>query len=231
MAGLTAYSSTHLKDLLGRRLNNVESKYSPKNGVFYKGAMQIPLPCPRVSIIGSRKASEQGLLEAKEITKFLIENEVVIVSGLARGIDTVGHKTAIEYGGQTVAVLGTPLNKVYPSENAELQERIMGDHLAISQYPVGHPTTLKDFVLRNRTMSIISDATVIVEAGESSGSLHHGWETLRIGRPLFICRALVENEMLKWPKNMVDYGAMILESPADILEHLPSNIQMPELFQ
>ncbi len=231
MANKTDYQSIRLVDLLGRQLNDVELKFSPKTAIFYKGAMEIPLPCPRVSIIGSRRASEQGLAEAKEITKFLIKNKVVIVSGLASGIDTIGHKTAIEYGGRTIAVIGTPLNRVYPKENAELQDKIMKNHLVVSQYPVGHPTTPKDFVLRNRTMAIISDATVIVEAGESSGSLYQGWETLRIGRPLFICKAVVENKKLEWPKKMIDYGAMILDEPNDVLENLPSGIKMPELFQ
>lgn len=224
------YPSIQLKDLLGRPLNDIESKYAPKE-IFYEGIMDIPLPCPRVSIIGSRGASEQGLSEAKEITKILIENEVVIVSGLAKGIDTVGHKTAIENGGKSIAVIGTPLNKVYPKENLELQNELKKNHLVISQYPVGHPTTPKDFVLRNRTMALISDATVIVEAGDSSGSLHQGWETLRIGRPLFICKAVIENKQLEWPKKMMEYGAMKLESSTDILENLPSNIKMPELFQ
>lgn len=225
------YSSIQLENLLGRPLNNIESKFKPKT-IFYKGPMEIPLPCPRVSIIGSRGASEKGLLEAKKITMNLIENEVVIVSGLAKGIDTIGHKTAIENGGKTIAVIGTPLNKVYPKENFELQEDIMKNHLVISQYPVGHSTTPKDFVLRNRTMALISDATVIVEAGESSGSLHQGWETLRIGRPLFICKEVVENEKLEWPKKMLKYGAMTFDDPFDILENLPTNIKMmPELLQ
>lgn len=224
------YSSIQLKDLLGRPLNDIESKYAPKI-IFYKGSMEPPLSCPRVSIIGSRGASEKGLAEAKEITKILVENQVIIVSGLAKGIDTVGHKTAIEYGGRTIAVIGTPLNEVYPKENLELQNKLKKNHLVISQYPVGHSTTRKDFVMRNRTMALISDATVIVEAGESSGSLHQGWETLRIGRPLFICKPVVENEKLEWPKKMIKYGAMILDEPTDILENLPSNIKMPELFQ
>jgi len=224
------YPSIQLKDLLGRPLNDIESKYGQIT-IYYKGAMEIPVPCPRVSIIGSRGASEKGLLEAKEISKILIENEVIIVSGLAKGIDTVAHKTAIEYGGKTIAVIGTPLNKVYPKENLELQEEIMKNHLVISQYPVGHSTTPKDFVLRNRTMALISDATVIVEAGDSSGSLHQGWETLRIGRPLFICKSVVENDKLEWPEEMIKYGAMVLGKPIDILENLPSNIKMPELFQ
>ena len=108
----------------------------------------------------------------------------------------------------------------------------MKNHLVISQYPVGSPITRKNFVLRNRTMALISDATVIVEAGESSGSLHQGWETLRIGRPLFICKDIVGNEELKWPKDMMKYGAMTFDEPLDILENLPTNIKMmPELLQ
>jgi DNA processing protein len=224
------YPSIQLKDLLGRPLNNIEKTSAPRI-IFYQGPMEIPLPCPRVSIIGSRGASEKGLLEAKNISKILIENDVIIVSGLAKGIDTVGHKTAIGYGGKTIAVIGTPLNKVYPKENSELQEEIMKNHLVISQYPVGHPTTPKDFVLRNRTMALISDATVIVEAGESSGSLHQGWETLRIGRPLFICKDVLENKKLEWPKKMLKYGAMTFDEPLDILENLPTNIKMLELVQ
>ena len=224
------YQTIDLKGLLGRSLNDIESKYAPKV-IFYKGSIEPPLPCPRVSIIGSRGASEEGLLEAKEISKRLIENRVTIVSGLAKGIDTAGHKTAIEYGGKTIAVIGTPLNRVYPKENTDLQEEIMKNHLVISQYPVGHKTTPKDFVFRNRTMALISDATVIVEAGDSSGSLHQGWETLRIGRPLFICKSVVQDNELKWPKEMIKYGAMELDEPLDILENLPSDIKMPELFQ
>ena len=230
MVEIMEYSSIQLEDLLGHPLNDIEEKYAPKI-IFYKGSMEIPIPCPRVSIIGSSGASKRGLLEAKEISRILVENEVVIVSGLASGIDTVGHKTAIEHGGKTIAVIGTPLNKVYPKENLELQEEIMKNHLVISQYPVGHSTTPKDFVLRNRTMALISDATVIVEAGDSSGSLHQVWETLRIGRPLFICKAVVENKQLEWPKKMMNYGAIMLDEPIDILENLPSNIKMLELFQ
>ncbi len=224
------YLSTDLKNLLGRSLNDIEEKYAPKV-IYYKGPMEIPLPCTRVSIIGSRHPSDKGLLEAEEITKILIKNKVVIVSGLAKGIDTVAHQTAIKYGGRTIAVIGTPLNKVYPKENLKLQEKIMEEHLVISQYPVDYKTTPKDFVLRNRTMALISDASVIVEAGETSGSLYQGWETLRLGRPLFICKSVVRNPELEWPKKMIEYGAIELDEPVDILENLPSNIKMPELFQ
>lgn len=230
MAEEIEYSSIDLKSLLGRPLNDIEKKYAPDT-IYYKGPMQIPLPCARVSIIGTREVTEEGLKAAEEVAETLVKNNVIIVSGLAKGIDTAGHKAAIKNGGKTIAVIGTPLNKTYPKENTELQEELMKDHLVISQYPVGYKTTPKDFALRNRTMALISDASVIVEAGDGSGTLYQGWETIRLGRPLFICKNVVNNPNLKWPKEMIEYGAMELDDPADILENLPSNVPLPELFQ
>lgn len=226
----TEYQSIDLKNLLGRPLNDIEKKYAPPI-IYYKGKITLPLPCARVSIIGTRQPTKEGLLAAEEVSKILIENNVIIVSGLAKGIDSVGHRTAIKNGGKTIAVLGTPLNKTYPRENIELQEEIMKNHLVVSQYQVGYKTTPKDFALRNRTMALISDASVIVEAGDGSGTLYQGWETIRLGRPLFICKQVVHNPKLKWPKEMIEYGAVELDDPLDILEVLPSNVKMPELFQ
>ena len=226
----TEYSSISVENLLGRPLNDIETKYAPKE-LYFKGSLKIPLPRPRVSIIGSRKASMNGLEDAKIITKTLLEKQTVIVSGLAEGIDTSAHETAIRSGGKTIAVLGTPLNKVYPKKNSMLQQEIMSKHLAISQFPVGHPTTPKDFVLRNRTMALISDATVIVEAGNTSGSLHQGWEAIRLGRPLFIWKAVLKNTQLSWPEEMFQYGAIELSDPMDLFEFLPSNLEMIDVFQ
>ena len=225
MSETEKYTSAQFSDLLGYQLNDVESKHSPRNGIFYKGVLKIPLSCPRVSVIGSRISSHQGLSNARKITKFLVENNVITVSGLARGIDTMSHKTAIECGGKTIAVLGTPLNKTYPKENATLQNHIMTHHMAISQYPVNHHTTPKDFVLRNYTMAIISNATIIVEATDSSGTLYHAWEALRIGRPVFFCKEMLD-EKLEWPKKILNHGGMILDDPHDILQNIPSDSTM-----
>lgn len=230
MAEEIKYPSIDLQNLLGRPLNDIEEKYAPEI-IYYKGSMQIPLPCARVSVIGTREPTEEGLKATEQVSKTLVEHNVLIVSGLAKGIDTIGHKTAIKNGGKTIAVIGTPLNKTYPNENTELQEEIMKHHLVISQFPVGRPIGRKDFVLRNRTMALISDASVIVEAGDGSGTLYQGWETLRLGRPLFLCKSVVNNPELEWPKEMIKHGAMELDEPVDILEILPSNIKMPELFQ
>ncbi len=222
--------SLSVEGLLGRTLNDVEKKYAPEL-LYVQGSLEIPLPCPKVSVIGTRKPTPQGLADAHTIAKTLTENRIMIVSGLAEGIDTVAHKTAIDNGGRTIAVLGTPLNKVYPSKNSELQQEIMANHLAISQFPIDHPITRKNFVIRNRTMALISDASIIVEAGDSSGSLHQGWETLRLGRPLFIWKSLLNDSKLDWPKTMIEYGAMELDNPIDVLGVIPSHLKMIDLFQ
>jgi DNA processing protein len=221
----TLVSSLTVENLLGRRLNDVEEKFAPTM-LYVRGTIKPPLPSPRVSIVGSRKASPDALSDAGEIAKMLAGYEVVIVSGLAEGIDTSAHVAAIEAGGRTIAVLGTPLNKTYPQKNFNLQQEIMHHHLAISQFRIGHPTSPKDFVLRNRTMALISDATLIMEANDRSGPLHQGWEALRLGRPLFIWKSIMNNTQFNWPEKMLRYGAIELSEPKDILESLPSSLEM-----
>jgi DNA processing protein len=138
----------------------------------------------------------------------LVERGAIVVSGLADGVDTEAHTTAIESGGRTIAVLGTPLDRVFPVQNRELQDRIMREHLAVSQFE--YPAGPKSFPMRNRTMALLSDATVITEAGEKSGSRHQGWEALRLGRPLFLMESLVAAGH-SWPKEMLSYDAQILK--------------------
>jgi DNA processing protein len=203
-------------------LNDVEQKYAPDT-LYTAGDIGILRSGPRVSVVGSRKASEDGLKRARTLTKALVKRQAVVVSGLAEGIDTVAHQTAIESDGKTVAVLGTPLDQVFPVKNRALQERLMRDFLVVSQFRSGHPTTPKSFPIRNRTMALLSDATVIVEAGEKSGTIHQGWEALRLGRPLFLMLSIVENSKLTWPAEMIRYGAHVLERDVlgDFLALLP----------
>jgi DNA processing protein len=222
-------SGRTVDDVLGRPLNDVETKHAPKT-LYIKGMTQLPLLGPRVSIVGSRKASLNGLSDARKIAKTLAEKGVVIVSGLAEGIDTSAHEATMKAGGRTIAVLGTPLNKTYPKKNFRLQQEIMHHHLAISQFQIGHPTIPKDFVTRNRTMALISDATIIVEAGDMSGSRHQGWEAIRLGRPLFIWKSGPHVPQLQWQKDMLKYGAIGLYDPIDVLEFLPSSLKMLNIF-
>lgn len=223
----TKTSTYALEELIGP-LNDVEKKYVPKE-LYVAGELSIPLPSPRSAVIGSRKASSEGLKAASDIARTLARHGVIVVSGLAEGIDTSAHQAAIEEGGHTIAVLGTPLDRVYPKENLQLQEVIMRHHLAISQFPIGYPIQPKNFVLRNRTMALISNASIIVEAGDASGSLHQGWEALRLGRPLFIWSSAMNDSSLSWPKKMVMYGAMELTDPEEVLDVLPSRERILEV--
>lgn len=214
------YTSVSPPELLGRPLNEIEQKFAPSK-LFLSSRKDIPLPGPRVAIVGSRKASSQGILLTQEIATFLAKKSIIVVSGLAEGIDTAAHEAAIRQGGSTVAVLGTPLDKTFPAKNYGLQKTIMHEHWAISQFPVRYPTQPENFVIRNRTMALISDASIIVEAGETSGSLHQGWEALRLGRPLFISKIITGDASLKWPKRMMDYGAVELTDFEEVIEVLP----------
>jgi len=218
--GSTSPIAISSEELLGP-LNEIERKYAPPR-LFVAGRFEFPLPHPRVAIVGTRTPSDEGRRIASKLAGRLARQGVIIVSGLARGIDTVAHKAAIDADGMTIAVLGTPISQTYPPENAELQSIIMRSHLAVTQFDDRHPTSPKNFVLRNRTMALIADASVIVESGEGGGSLHQGWEALRLGRPLFIHTHEFAKPRLAWPREMADYGAVEFKEPSDILDFLPS---------
>jgi len=206
------------EDLLGP-LNEVERKNAPAK-LFLAGDRSVFSAGPRVSIVGSRKASPEGISRAAKLARALVGRGAVVVSGLAEGIDTVAHSTAIAAGGKTIAVLGTPLDQFFPASNRALQERIMREHLAISQFErSGGP---KNFPIRNRTMALISEATVIIEAGEKSGTVHQGWEALRLGRLLFLLESLAARKQ-EWTEELIRYGAQVLSdaNKEAFLESLP----------
>jgi DNA processing protein len=162
-------------------------------------------------VVGTRRPSRAGLDAARLIAGRLAELGAIVVSGLARGTDTVVHTAAIGRGGSTIAVLGTPLDGFYPPENRELQLRIAREHLAISQFPPGHATRPLDFLARDRVIALVADAVVIVEAGPAGGSVFTGWAALRLGRPVWIWRGTFDDPGLAWPREMERYGARRLD--------------------
>ena len=149
--------------------------------------------------------------------------ETVVSVSLAHEI-VKAHEAAIAWGGKTIAVLGTPLDKAYPAINKALLQEIKRGHLAVSQFPKGYPYSRENFPQRNRTMALIADATVIVAAGEKSGTRHQGWEALRLGRLVFIMKNVAEDPALSWPKEMIKYGAQVLarEDMPEILHDIPN---------
>jgi DNA processing protein len=158
---------------------------------------------PSVAIVGSRKASPEGCRRAAQLARALVRDGIVVMSGLAMGIDAAAHHAAIEAKGRTIAVIGTPLDKAYPKENTALQEVIYREHLLVSPFPIGTRTPPSHFPERNKVMARLARATVIMEAGETSGSLHQAVESLAVGHPVFIARSVIEDGDLAWPKRFV----------------------------
>lgn len=188
--------------------------------IFYAGNLDC-LTAPAVAIVGTRKVSPEGAARARKLARGLAGSGVAVVSGLAEGVDTEALNAAIAAGGRVAAVIGTPINKAYPAKNAALQEQIYRDHLLISQFPVGARTFKSNFPERNRLMAAVSDATVVIEASDSSGTLHQSAECQRLGRWLFIAKSVVDNPALAWPERFLPYEkCVVLERVEDVLERL-----------
>ena len=204
--------------LLGRKLTRAELRYAPAM-LYADGPMVAPLgPC--AAVVGTRRPTAAGVGDAAAVAKALAGMGLTIVSGLAAGIDAAAHHEAIGAGGRTVAVLGTPLDTHYPKSNAALQDKIAAEHLVLSQFPAGRPVSRGNFTERNRTIALIADAAIMVEAGETGGTIHVGWETIRLRRPLFACGAAARTRP-EWLGRMMRHGATILQDPADIARMLP----------
>jgi DNA processing protein len=179
-----------------------------------------------VAIVGTRKPSEEGVRRAAKLARCLAKDEFTIVSGLAQGIDTVAHTAAIEAGGLTVAVLGTPITSCYPTENSALQRRIADDYLVISQVPIVRHSRQSPqgnrffFPERNVTMSALTEATVIVEAGNTSGTLIQARHAIQQNRKLFILDNCFRNPELTWPAKYLERGAIRVAEFEEIRAHL-----------
>lgn len=176
------------------------------------------LKLPAVAIVGSRKASDEGQRRAARLARELVREGIAVMSGLAAGIDAAAHRAAIEHGGRTIAVIGTALDKAYPSEHAELQQLIYEKHLLLSPFRLGERTFPSAFPLRNRVMARMARATVIVEASDTSGSLHQAAESIRVGHPVFIAESVVTDPTLTWPARLLGGShAYILRNPLEVI--------------
>lgn len=197
----------------------------PVQALYYRGNLTLLYLPLRVAVVGSRDPSDEGILRARKLAKCLVADGAVVVSGLARGIDTAAHTAALESGGQTIGVIGTPISEAYPRENAELQERIARDYLLVSQVPVIRYLRQTPkwnrifFPERNATMSALTQATVIVEASDTSGSLVQGRAAIEQGRKLFILESCFRRG-LKWPERLQAAGAIRVSEYDEIRRHL-----------
>lgn len=157
-----------------------------------------------VSVVGSRTASSRGLQLAASISEALVSMNVTVVAGLAAGIDTAAHETALRHGGRTVAVIGTGLSRCYPTSNRRLQQQIAREGLLLSQFWPDAPPQRHNFPMRNAVMSGYGIATVIVEAGEHSGARIQARMAVHHGRPVILTDLVV---------NQTDWGTQLLDRP------------------
>ena len=197
----------------------------PLEVLYYQGMWNLT-ETRSVSVVGTRTPTEEGRRRTRKLTKGLVAAGFTIVSGLAAGVDTEAHTSAIAAGGRTIAVLGTPLSQTYPRQNAELQKQIAANFLVISQVPsirYSRQTPYHNryfFPERNITMSALTEATIIVEAGETSGTRTQARAALHQGRKLFLLDNMFRNNALTWPRKYQKKGAIRVSSLEQILAHL-----------
>ena len=210
-------------------LNEFEDRNAPEV-VYAVGDTSLLKKGRRVAVVGARDAAPEDLERTRDLVRALVSQSVAVVSGLAAGVDTAAHEEAMARDGRTIAVLGTPLDRTYPASNAKLQRAIMERHVAISQFPFGAEVGRGNFARRNRTMALISDATVVVTAGPSSGTRHQSWEALRLGRMLFFLEPFARAD-IAWVRKQMAYGAQVLnDRNLDLfLEHLPERAGLEPL--
>jgi len=215
-------ASHHRFPHTSKQLSFLETK-AREITVHYAGDIEINRLIT-VSIVGTREVSAAGRHRAERLARELVQQNIVIMSGLARGVDTAALNAAMTSNGRVTAVIGTPLDKAYPNENALLQEIIYRDHLLISPFAVGTKTFRSSFPQRNRVMAALSDATVIVEASDTSGTLHQAAECQRLGRWLFIMRSVAEDPILSWPASFLKGDRTeVLESTDQLVRTLASH--------
>jgi DNA processing protein len=173
-----------------------------------------------VAIIGARAASQEGLIAAGEIAGDLARAGIVVVSGLARGVDSAAHRGALDGGGKTIAVLGTGIDLVYPAENNLLTEQIASSGLLVSEFPPGTPALPGHFPRRNRIISGLSKAVVVVEAREKSGSLITARLAADQGRDVMAVPGTIVGGRNRGANALLRDGAKLVESAVDILQEL-----------
>lgn len=171
-----------------------------------------------VAVVGTREPTGAGIRRARRMAGALAERGVVVVSGLARGIDTAAHAEALEVGGRTIAVLGTGITRCYPAENAELAERILTNGALVSQFwPTTSPTRFT-FPRRNHLTSGISQGTVVIEASSTSGAKMQARIALEHDKHLFLPRTLVASQ--EWARNYLTRGAVEVTEVDDVIGRL-----------
>ena len=214
--------STYLKKTNANLLSSDEIDLSAKyktqySELFYKGDASL-LKMPVVSVVGTRTPTSNGIKRTEKVVETLCENNFVIMSGLAKGVDTVAHEKTLQLNGKTIAILGTPIHKIYPAENKNLAKTISERGLLLSSTPPNQEVGRHLFPRRNRLMAVLSKATIIIEAGPTSGVIHQAAECLKQGRKLIFLQSLAERKDLPWVPKFLKSGAIVAKDSKHLID-------------
>lgn len=218
------------KELLGKKISFVcvsEKEYpqrlkkikNPPIILFVKGSINFNIEQKFLAIVGTRRITSYGESVTDLFATSLASNGIVIVSGLAIGVDAQAHKSAIEIGGKTVAVLGNGVDMCYPRENQKLYDQILDDNGAvISEFPPGEPPSVGSFPSRNRIVAGLSDGVLVTEGASDSGSLITANFGLEFGRRVFAVPGPITSSLSAAPLRLIEKGAKLVITPDDIIK-------------
>ncbi|HEX9664871.1 MAG TPA: DNA-processing protein DprA [Patescibacteria group bacterium] len=211
-------------------LINIENKnysallkeiYAPPPLLYYQGNIRILNQLPVIAVVGTRKVSSYGRQVTQELVKGLVAHNFIIVSGLALGIDSIAHQTTFENSGYTIAVLGCGLETIYPRSAYPLAKKIISQKgLLLSEFPLGTQPFKQNFPRRNRIIAGLSQATLVIEAGQKSGALITAYNALEQNREVFAVPGNIFSQQSKGTNHLIKKGARLVESVSDIIEAL-----------
>lgn len=194
--------------------------YDPPLVLYYRGEI-MPQDSKAVAIVGTRKMTGYGRLVTEKLTGELVDCGITVVSGLARGVDTQAHQTAVKKEGRTIAVLGGGLLKIFPPENTRLAEDIAsGFGAVVSEFPPDAPSLPGNFPARNRIISGLSLAVLVTEAAQDSGSLITAKLALEQGREVFAVPGPITSDLSQGPLSLIKQGAKLITEAGEILQEL-----------
>lgn len=182
-----------------------------------------------IAVVGTRKLTAYGRTVTISLVKELVKSDLTIVSGLARGIDTIAHQTAVQQGGRTIAVLGSGIDVIYPPENRKLADRIREAGTIISEFPPGTKPDAGNFPQRNRIISGLSHATVVVEAGNRSGAILTALNAIDQNRDVFAVPGRITDKQSVGTLRLISHGAVPAIDGTGILNNLESRLFKPRV--
>lgn len=198
--------------------------YDPPVLLYVRGDTQI-LNLPAISIVGTRKPTLYGTQMAERLGRELAARGLVVISGMARGIDAIGHQGALAANGRAIGVLGTGINVCYPKENKKLYEKVLERGAILSEFPLGTHPAPENFPIRNRIVAGMPLGALIVEGAQYSGSLITARLAMEFGREVFGVPGNVTQPVSFAPNQLIKQGAKLVTCGEDVIEELPTPVR------